>query len=68
MQRKITTILGGWQRLTFNDLYRPALSNIVEVNRNKSLKIFIQYINYVNESVNNRIDVDGLDFMLNLAD
>lgn len=66
VQRTVTTILGGWQRPTFDDLFRPTLVNIRETNRLRILKIFINYINFVNESVNNRIDVNEVEFILNL--
>lgn len=63
VQQKMTMILGGWQRLSFEELLRPALLNIGPTKRNKILKIFILYITYVNE-VNDRIDVSALSFYL----
>ena len=47
-------------------IFRPTLVNIRETNRLRILKIFINYINFVNESVNNRIDVNEVEFILNL--
>lgn len=66
LQRRVTTVLGGWQTLTFEELFRPTLNNIQERKRNEILRIFITYINFVNVAVNNRIDVGELDFILNL--
>lgn len=64
LQRKVTTILGGWRRLSFEELLRPALPNIGPRQRNKIMKLFVLYINYVN-SINGRIDVSALEFFLN---
>lgn len=64
VQHEILMILGGWQRLSFADILRPTLINIGPTKREKILKIFILYINYVQES-NGRIDVSALAFYLN---
>lgn len=65
LQRRITAHLGGWRRITFNELIRPSLDGIERNRRIHILKLFIHYISFVN-NVNNVVDVNSLDFYLNV--
>lgn len=63
MQQRMATVLGGWQRLTFEDLLRPELLHIQRQKRTTVLKLFERYIEFV-DKVNERIDVGALEFYL----
>lgn len=67
LQRKLSVILNSWRRLTFEDLIQPCLQNIVLSTRIKIMKLFAIYIYYIN-SINDRIDVSGLEFELDNED
>lgn len=64
----MTTTVGGWHRLAFDDLIRPILGSYATATRNELFRIFLKYINFINANVNNRIDVGELEFSLNLED
>ena len=66
IQRTLSTMLGGLQRLNFGDLVRPTLTNVSTTTKNSILKTFIKYINFINVNVNNMIDISELDFTINL--
>lgn len=57
--------MNGWRRLTFDELVRPTLIGINKAKRVEILKLLVKYICHVNES-NDRIDVDALNFLLDL--
>lgn len=68
VQQRFTTKFDRWQRPSFDDLIRPILHGVAAARKSQILKTFINYINFVNATVNNRIDVDALEFHLNLED
>lgn len=65
LQQKLAGITNGWRRLSFEDLVRPVLAGIGRRQRVEILRLFINYICFVN-SCNGRIDVQELNFHLDL--
>lgn len=61
VQRRISTIAGGWRRFSFVDLLRPTLIGINRNNRIKILNLFSLYITFIN-LCNDVVDIDVLEF------
>ena len=67
LQREITNILRGWRRLSFDDLIIPTLERIYQRKRVKIMKMFVNYLYYINAHSNDRIiNLQGLEFHLKL--
>ena len=65
MQRKICTTLYGWRRLSFDELIRPALKRIAKRKRVEILKIFVNYLCYINACNDRIINLQDLEYHLN---
>lgn len=66
LQDRIKDELGGWRTLQFMDLLRPSLDRIPKCKRIKILKLFVNYIIFIDNivNVNDRINIAGLEFHL----
>lgn len=66
LQRKISTLLNGWRRLSIEDLLKPSLRNVARWKKTKILKMFASYVVFIMDN-NNVIDVDSLEFEIDNA-
>ena len=66
LQQRINRILGGWRRLGFEDLIKPVLPRINKRRREDILKLFINYICFVNSRYGT-IDIGDLNFHLEVG-
>lgn len=64
VQRKISSVLGGWRHLSFEDFMIPILPNIELSKRIRILNIFSTYIKYINEATG-IINIPELEFLIN---
>ena len=55
LQQRLTGVTGGWRRLSFEDMLRPALRGLGKMTRTEVLNLFIKYMVFINGST------DGID-------